>query len=159
DRVLLSLARYIDDRRCRMSQTVRKLERVRAQGNSVRWRALPEGAAGAARVPVLSREGISWKTRGNVVEVAVELVNRSPRATEPARMFVEAAPLGAFVKGVPFAAAIVGALQPGERRTVTFALDGTAIPWPNALGEWFVKKFGDRVGDRAIEVLASAEWA
>ena len=67
----------------------------------------------------LSRESISWRTAGEMVEVAIEVLNDSDDFTAADRLIIEAAPFGAFVPNVPIAHVAVGSLDPGERRKVS----------------------------------------
>ena len=68
-------------------------------------------------LPTMSRESITWRTIGEVVEVRIELINDSVLPTTPDNLIIEAAAFGAFVPNEPVARIAVGSLDPGERRT------------------------------------------
>ena len=70
---------------------------------------------------------ISWRSVGEMVEISVEVINDSPRRTEPDTLVIEAAAFGAFVPTVPIARTAVGALDPGEERGISLAVARRAL--------------------------------
>ena len=111
------------------------------------------------RVPTLWRDGIAWRTVGTDVAFSIEVANRSDRPTEPSHLVVEAAHLGAFLPGMRVARIAVSALGPGERRSLAFKVARKDLPSPRDLARALIKVRAPRVGDRALDLITSAEWA
>lgn len=70
-------------------------------------------------LPTIRREGITWRTHGEMVYIDITLFNDSWQATSEDTLVIEAAPFGAFVPNLPLTQIAVGSLDPGERRTIT----------------------------------------
>jgi len=78
-------------------------------------------------LPRLRPEGISWRARGEFLEVELELTNESFEPTEAGQLVLEAAGLGAFVPFVPVARVSVTAFEPFERRRTTALIPAASL--------------------------------
>jgi hypothetical protein len=81
-----------------------------------------------ALLPLLSSEGVRWRTQASAVRIEIDLLNAGLAPTLPAQLVVEAALFGAFADGYPVGAIAVGALEPGEQRRVALDIEFSDLP-------------------------------
>jgi hypothetical protein len=108
--------------------------------------------------PAFSRESLSWRTVApGKVEISVELGNDAMELSTPGELVIEAAPFGAFVPFEPFTRVAVGALDPGERRSVTVRVGRRELDRRSArpLGA-LARDLGIPVD--LVELLWQSEW-
>jgi hypothetical protein len=110
-------------------------------------------------VPSLTGDGITWRTRGDVVQITVEVVNDGALPTEAMRLHVQAALLGAFAPWRSVVSLGVGALRQGETRTVSVGLPRSVLPVFGATMRAMARAMGQPVEHSALALLDSAEWA
>ncbi len=117
-------------------------------------------------VPLLSREGISWRAVApGRVEIAVEVSNDGPEPTEAGDLVIEAAAFGAFVPFRPVARIALGSLEPGERRRVAQTVSrrllqgAAAMPTGTMMVHLLRRMFGPGPVDaQLVDGLSHAEW-